>query len=338
MSTAERVAGSGGVRCIVLCGFLGSGKTSLVLALARSLVAAGARVAVVENEFSRSGVDDRVLAAAGLPVRQLLAGCVCCSLRQELRTTVAALIAEDVADTILVEASGVAGPRTLADALAGLAGLARPELLGVIDASRVEAITRINDHAVGGLLAAARVVVVSKCDLVPAAELPGILAGLAMLGPDNDLLPMVCSDQADPAVILAHLDAARAAPPLRSIEPAVEMLSLHRPAVAAAWTGEATADAVAAVLASLAGQVAVDGVVPGHLKGIVTTPGGSLMLSCTRSGPPDRRGLLDGAVPGRAVINAILCGPTAAGLAARLTSATAALTSVRAASGPAAGQ
>ena len=67
----------------VLCiaGFLGSGKTTILLEVARSLTEDGVRVAVIENEIGEVGVDGGYVREQGLPVQELFGGCICCTLQ-----------------------------------------------------------------------------------------------------------------------------------------------------------------------------------------------------------------------------------------------------------------
>ena len=78
------------MRIIILGGFLGSGKTSVLLQLARYLVdkekesSAEFKVAIIENEVGDVGIDDKVLVSEGFSVSNLFAGCACCTLSGEL--------------------------------------------------------------------------------------------------------------------------------------------------------------------------------------------------------------------------------------------------------------
>ena len=70
---------------VVIAGFLGSGKTSLLLALARCAIESnGCRVAIIENEIGKIGVDGQMIQSEGFAVRELFSGCVCCTLRAEI--------------------------------------------------------------------------------------------------------------------------------------------------------------------------------------------------------------------------------------------------------------
>src|ERR1035438_1472871 len=74
----------------ILTGFLGSGKTTL---LKRVLTEAhGQKIAVIENEFGDENIDNEILVQDSKEqIIQLNNGCVCCSIREDLRTTLADL-------------------------------------------------------------------------------------------------------------------------------------------------------------------------------------------------------------------------------------------------------
>lgn len=78
------------MKILILGGFLGSGKTSVLQQLAEYLVSrekeyhSEIKVAIVENEIGAIGIDDKVLKKAGFIVNNLFSGCACCSLTGEL--------------------------------------------------------------------------------------------------------------------------------------------------------------------------------------------------------------------------------------------------------------
>jgi cobalamin biosynthesis protein CobW len=99
---------------VVVSGFLGSGKTSLVRHLLEEAQRRGERLAVVSNEFGALGIDRALLGgatAAGAPlIRELEGGCVCCELTDDLVLTLEALRRDVAPDRIAIETSGVALP------------------------------------------------------------------------------------------------------------------------------------------------------------------------------------------------------------------------------------
>ncbi len=102
----------------ILTGFLGSGKTTL---LKRVLTEAhGQKIAVIENEFGDENIDNEILVQDSTEqIIQLNNGCVCCSIREDLRTTLADLAekrrkGELVFDRVVIETTGLADPGPVA--------------------------------------------------------------------------------------------------------------------------------------------------------------------------------------------------------------------------------
>ncbi len=95
---------------LVISGFLGSGKTTLVSHLLKEAQAKGVRIAVVSNEFGALGIDRALLGQGGEAYVELEGGCVCCQLSDELVNTLQMLWERVCPDGIIVETSGVALP------------------------------------------------------------------------------------------------------------------------------------------------------------------------------------------------------------------------------------
>lgn len=105
------------MKIIVIAGFLGAGKTSLISFIARRYSAMGYRTAVIENEIAASGVDAGFLERQGIFVKELAAGCICCSLQKDLLTTLQALEREFEPEIVLVEPTGAAAPDQVSEGL-----------------------------------------------------------------------------------------------------------------------------------------------------------------------------------------------------------------------------
>jgi len=99
----------------ILTGFLGSGKTTIILNLLTQLPATY-KLALLKNEFGDLAIDSQLVASSSISgVRELLNGCICCNLVGQLGDALEALRASPTApDRIVVETSGSAFPATLA--------------------------------------------------------------------------------------------------------------------------------------------------------------------------------------------------------------------------------
>ncbi|MCV2366232.1 GTP-binding protein [Paucibacter sp. DJ1R-11] len=102
----------------ILTGFLGSGKTTL---LKRVLSEAhGQKIAVIENEFGEEDIDTEILVAdTEEQIIQMNNGCVCCTIREDLRTTLSDLAAKKRRgelnfERVIIETTGVADPGPVA--------------------------------------------------------------------------------------------------------------------------------------------------------------------------------------------------------------------------------
>ncbi len=98
----------------VLCGFLGAGKTTLLKHLLGQ--AEGRKWAAIVNDVAALNIDAAVVrAASGGDIVEMGNGCVCCSSKDELAETVAELAATGRYEHILIETTGVAEPRGIAN-------------------------------------------------------------------------------------------------------------------------------------------------------------------------------------------------------------------------------
>ncbi|WP_395702046.1 CobW family GTP-binding protein [Aquabacterium sp.] len=109
---------NGLIPATILTGFLGSGKTTL---LKRVLTEAhGQKIAVIENEFGEENIDNDILVAdTNEQVIQMSNGCVCCTIREDLRSTLSELAekrrkGELDFDRVVIETTGLADPGPVA--------------------------------------------------------------------------------------------------------------------------------------------------------------------------------------------------------------------------------
>lgn len=181
---------------LVIAGFLGAGKTTMLMALARRLVDRGRRIAIIENEVGKVGVDDQYLASQGLKVREIFGGCVCCSLGPSLLTTLSQIRKEINPDLVVLEPSGVAGPGMLRQSIEGYDGLGRIVVLSIFDAERYAMLAHVARPLIEGSISAADLVVINKVDLVKPERLRELIAEVELRRADVPVLTL--SAKTDP--------------------------------------------------------------------------------------------------------------------------------------------
>ena len=90
----------------IFSGFLGAGKTTLIKKLLKEAYS-GEQVVLIENEFGEIGIDGGFLKEAGLEIREMNSGCICCSLVGDFGEALKEVIQKYQPDRIIIEPSGV---------------------------------------------------------------------------------------------------------------------------------------------------------------------------------------------------------------------------------------
>ena len=98
------------IPALIVSGYLGSGKTTLVARLLADAQANGVRLAIISNEFGDTGIDRALLDAGQGGLVELDGGCVCCRLSDALGETLENILTTVKPDRLVLETSGVALP------------------------------------------------------------------------------------------------------------------------------------------------------------------------------------------------------------------------------------
>ena len=94
------------VKIDIISGFLGAGKTTLIKKLLKEAFE-GEQVVLIENEFGEIGIDGGFLKDAGIEIREMNSGCICCSLVGDFGASLKEVVEKYHPDRILIEPSGV---------------------------------------------------------------------------------------------------------------------------------------------------------------------------------------------------------------------------------------
>jgi len=176
-------AASKAVPAVVIGGYLGAGKTTLVnhLLRAEAARAGGRRIAVLVNDFGEVSIDADLIEGQEGAVLSLAGGCVCCSFGADLVGTLNTVLARvPPPDVVLVETSGVGLPAAVARTPALVPRLAVRGGVVVADAWQLPA--QVADRYVGDTvrqqLQEADLLLLSKLDLLAAHEAAALQAWL----------------------------------------------------------------------------------------------------------------------------------------------------------------
>ena len=90
----------------IFSGFLGAGKTTLIKKLLKEALDAS-KVVLIENEFGEIGIDGGFLKEAGVEIKEMNSGCICCSLVGDFGSSLAEVLEKYHPERILIEPSGV---------------------------------------------------------------------------------------------------------------------------------------------------------------------------------------------------------------------------------------
>ena len=122
----------------VFSGFLGAGKTTLIKKLIKEAYA-GEKLVLIENEFGEIGIDGGFLKEAGIEIREMNSGCICCSLVGDFGTSLREVMKQYAPERILIEPSGVGKLSDVMKAVQDAAEGSEMELnsaVAVVDASK----------------------------------------------------------------------------------------------------------------------------------------------------------------------------------------------------------
>ena len=100
----------------ILSGFLGSGKTTLLKGLLQSFKEQEKKPAVLMNELGSVSIDSDVV-EEDTALRELLDGCICCTISEKLEAQLQELLVNEDFDVLVIETTGAAHPVEVVDSI-----------------------------------------------------------------------------------------------------------------------------------------------------------------------------------------------------------------------------
>lgn len=191
------------MKVLLLSGFLGSGKTSALLQMAAYMVRQSGRsdtsVMIIENEIGEVGVDDKVLKAQGLAVRELFAGCACCTGGADLLNDIRSIREAADPEWIVIEATGVAYPLEIKNNVESCFHIP-VKILSMADAGRWKRLHSYMPQLIEAQVDSADCILLNKVDLVEEAEADAIVEELRRYNPAAAIHKAVANKPMDESI------------------------------------------------------------------------------------------------------------------------------------------
>ena len=193
----------------VVSGFLGAGKTTLIKKLLKEALD-GSKTVLIENEFGEIGIDGGFLKEAGIEIKEMNSGCICCSLVGDFGTSLKEVINTYAPERILIEPSGVGKLSDVLKAVENVAGDLDVEInsaVAVVDASKCKMYMKNFGEFFSNQIEYAGTIILSRTDKVDQAKLN---ACVEMIREHNDKATIITTPlaQLDGKEVLGTIEGA----------------------------------------------------------------------------------------------------------------------------------
>ena len=194
----------------IVSGFLGAGKTTLIKKLLKEALA-GTKVVLIENEFGEIGVDGGFLKEAGIEIKEMNSGCICCSLVGDFGTSLKEVLDTYAPERILIEPSGVGKLSDVMKAVQGAMTDREVELnsaVAVVDASKCKMYIKNFGEFFVNQIEHAGTIILSRTDKMSEEKLA---ACVAMIREHNEKATIITTpwDSLDGKDILETIEGAK---------------------------------------------------------------------------------------------------------------------------------
>ena len=156
----------------IISGFLGAGKTTFIKKLLEEAIA-GEQVVLIENEFGEIGIDGGFLKDAGIEIREMNSGCICCSLGGDFGASLAEVITKYRPERIIIEPSGVGKLSDVVKAVVDVSADMEVELnsaVTIVDAAKCKMYMKNFGEFFNNQIENAGTIVLSRTDITDAAK------------------------------------------------------------------------------------------------------------------------------------------------------------------------
>ena len=173
----------------IYSGFLGAGKTTLIKKMIQEAYC-GQKLVLIENEFGQIGIDSGFLQDAGINIKEMNSGCICCSLVGDFGKALTQVIEQYAPDRIVIEPSGVG---KLSDVIAAVEKVTNEDVtmgfaVAVVDAGKVKVYMKNFGEFYNNQIETASTVILSRTDTIAQQKLDHAVALLRQHNEDATIV------------------------------------------------------------------------------------------------------------------------------------------------------
>ncbi len=154
---------------LVVAGFLGSGKTTLILSTIGQIIErTHKKVVIIVNDFGKIGIDGKVMEKYGLKVQELSSGCICCTLGPDFIQTLKQVAENFRPNIVVVEPTGIADPKSILNSLGYYSGppVTKTKTVVILDSVRFSVLLKALERPLKAQVKAADIIIINKIDEV----------------------------------------------------------------------------------------------------------------------------------------------------------------------------
>ena len=181
------------MKVVQIAGYLGSGKTTLIIALSKQIARDGTKVAILVNDVGVVPVDGAVMQVYGLTVKDIGGGCICCQVAGSLMKTLDTLANDIRPDIVIIEPTGIAVPDAIRQTVL-LSARKHPVENGhtivLFDTSRASKLLTYDTlkRLVSLQIRDATIIGLSKCDLVTTQDIEAASRAVREINPKAEIV------------------------------------------------------------------------------------------------------------------------------------------------------